>query len=399
MGVPNAPLNESDLRQWRVIEAFNKALLEMGPRVPAHPSWSDRQRQLKLSEYLSLFLFGLVNPVLKSTRALCEATQFSRVRRELCGDQTVSLGSFSEAQHLVDPAWLEKLFTELAAQAPGPAPQDAHGAWQAWLAQDATLLPALPRMHWALFGGGRARKDGAPTKAVRLHLSFNLLEDKPAAARITDGKTCERKGWRSQWQAGAAYVGDRYYGEDYKCLKELAQRGCAYIVRLRDESVVTELEELPVTEADRRAGVTRQARVQLGRQAHKRLEGVRVVWVQSPTAGELRLVTNLPVANAPADLISVMYRRRWQIEGFFKWLKCLLGCRHWFAESQRGVTVQLYLALIAAVLLQAVTGQRPTKRQLELIQLYQLGWATLEEVVAQIELAAQRPSRRAEEKS
>jgi IS4 transposase len=79
-----------------------------------------------------------------------------------------------------------------------------------------------------------------------------------------------------------------------------------------------------------------------------------VVWVHSATAGELRLATNLPVADAPAELISVMYRRRWQIESFFKWLKCLLGCRHWLAESQRGVTVQLYLALIAAVILVVV---------------------------------------------
>jgi IS4 transposase len=75
-----------------------------------------------------------------------------------------------------------------------------------------------------------------------------------------------------------------------------------------------------------------------------------------------------------------MYRRRWQIEGFFKWLKCLLGCRHWLAESQRGVTLQLYLALIASVLLQLATGQRPTRRMLEFIELYQMGWASLEEL-------------------
>ena len=76
--------------------------------------------------------------------------------------------------------------------------------------------------------------------------------------------------------------------------------------------------------------------------------------MHNATAGKLRLATNLPLANAPAELISMIYRRRWQIEGFFKWLKCLLGCRHWLAESQRGVTIQLYLALIAAA---RVTGR------------------------------------------
>ena len=397
--MPDAPLLERDLRQWRVIEAFNRALAQWGPILPGQSSWSDPQRKLELSHYLSLFLFGLVNPVLKTTRALCKASELSRVQRELCGGQTVSLGSFSEAQHLVDPLWLERLFTELSQQVPGPAPKDPHPAWQQWLARDGSLLPALPRMHWALFGGGKAKKNGAANNAVRLHLSFHLLDDKPAVAQVTNGKTCERKSWKSQWEAGAAYVGDRYYGEDYQCLKQLSERGCAYIVRLRDEAVVTVVTELAVSAADRSARVSRQAIVQLGRRSCDRIDGVRVVWVQSATAGELRLVTNLPQAQAPAQLISMMYRRRWQIEGFFKWLKCLLGCRHWFAESQRGATVQIYLALIAAVLLQGATGQRPTKRQMELIQLYQMGWATLEEVMREIAAHHERVKSRATKKS
>ena len=397
--MPDAPLSESDLRQWRVIEAFKQALCELGPIESAHSSWSDPERKLKASHYLSLFLFGLVNPVFKTTRALCKATELSRVRRELCGEQSVSLGSFSEAQHLVDPAWLERLFTHLSAQAPGPAPKDPHEAWQKWFARDGSLLPALPRMHWALFGGGKAKKSGAANNAVRLHLSFNLLEDKPAVAQVTNGKTCERKSWKSQWESGAAYVGDRYYAEDYQCLRDLDKKGCAYIVRLRDEAVVTVLEELPLSVADRSAGVIRQAIVQLGRKLCDRVERVRVVWVQSATAGVLRLVTNLPQAQAPAELISVMYRRRWQIEGFFKWLKCLLGCRHWFAESQRGATLQIYLALIAAVLLQGVTGQRPTKRQMELIQAYQMGWATLEEVMREVAAHHERVKSRAAKNS
>jgi hypothetical protein len=94
-----------------------------------------------------------------------------------------------------------------------------------------------------------------------------------------------------------------------------------------------------------------------------------------------------------------MYRRRWQIESFFKWLKCLLGCRHWLAESQRGVTVQLYLALIAAVLLQLFTGRRPNQRMLELIRLYQMGWATLEELTNGVAREIQRAERHSAQKT
>lgn len=393
-----APLQQSDLVQWRLIESFCGELQRLRPTWQSEVTWADPTRKLQLSHYLGLFLFALVNPILATTRAVCAASHLPRVQRELC-DQPVSLGSFSEAQHLVDPVWLEKLFSGLAAQVRGPAPSDPHQAWQQWFARDGSLLPALPRMHWALFGGGKAKKSGAPNNAVRLHLSFHLLDDKPAAAQITPGKTCERKIWKPQWEKGAAYVGDRYYAEDYRCLRELNDYGCGYIVRLRDEAVVTVLEELPLTEADRAVGVVRHVRAQLGRKASDRIENIRIVYVQSATAGQLRLATNLPADHAPAQLISVMYRRRWQIEGFFKWLKCLLGCRHWLAESQRGVTLQLYLALIAAVLLQLAVGQRPTKRMLELIQLYQLGWATLKNLTDGIVREQQRLRRCALKKS
>lgn len=362
-------------------------------------TWSDPGRKLQLADYLSLFLFGLVNPILDSTRALCAASQLSRVQRELSGGAPVSLGSFSEAQHLTDPVWLEKLFTQLTAQVGHPKPHDPHQAWQDWFARDSSLLPALPRMHWALFGGGKAKKSGKANNGVRLHLSLHLLDDKPTAAHITSGKTCERKSWKTQWERGAAYVGDRYFAEDYQCLRELEAYGCAYIVRLLDTSVVQVVEELPVTAADAAAGVLRQARVRLGRRACDRIENVRVIWVQSATAGVLRLLTNLTVEVAPAELISVLYRCRWQIEGFFKWLKCLLGCRHWFAESQRGVTIQLYLALIAAVLLQLAMGERPNKRMLELLQLYQMGWATLEELMPGLKAEQARMARRRAKKS
>jgi hypothetical protein len=382
-------LREEDLRQWRLLDTFVRHLERCAPPAAAGNTWTDPKRRLELAQYLSLFLFGLVNPVLQTTRALCTASQLERVQRDICG-RPVSLGSFSEAQHLVDPIWLEKLFTQLVAERGGPPPKDPHQAWCQWFAQDGSLWSALPRMSWALFGGGRAKASGAPNRAVRLHLSFRLWDDVPAAAQVAPGKTCERKVWQRQWVKGAAYVGDRYYAENYQLLQQLDEHGCRYLVRLRDEAILTVTEELSLTPEDRAAGVVRQAWVILGQKERHRIGPVRAVWVHTATAGELRLVTNVPPAESEAALISLLYRRRWQIEGFFHWLKCLLGCRHWLAESQEGVTLQLYLALIAAVLLQQVTGQRPSKRLLELLQLYQLGWASLEELLVGVQRETSR---------
>jgi hypothetical protein len=58
-----------------------------------------------------------------------------------------------------------------------------------------------------------------------------------------------------------------------------------------------------------------------------------------------------------------------------------LGCRHWLAESPRGVALQIYGALIAALLLLRYTGKRPNKRAMEMIRFYLVGSATLDELV------------------
>jgi hypothetical protein len=292
---------------------------------------------------------------------------------------------------LVDPALLEQVFADLTAQVQAPAPTDVRQAWQQWFARDSSLFAALPRMSWALYGGGQA---GAKNNAVRLHLSLHLLEDRPAQAQVTPGKVCERKTWQQAWESGAAYVGDRYFGENYRLLGELEAKGCRYILRLRDEAVINVLEELPLSEADRAAGLQRQAWAHLGCQARYRSVRVRVIWINLAGGGSLQLVTNVPPDQLDATEVGRLYRRRWQIECFFRWVKCLLGCRHWLAESAAGVTLQLYLALIAAVLFQAHTGRRPNQRMLELFQLHQLGWASTEELLAGLEREQRRENQR-----
>lgn len=284
----------------------------------------------------------------------------------------IAIGSFSEAQSVVDPALLAKVFDQLRGEMPALA--GASGATRQWLIQDSSLFEALPRMYWALW-----RRQGKAQSQVRLHLSLDLEGDVPARVIITPGKHCERKALRSQWQRGEAYVGDRYYGEDYQMFGEMEQAGVAFVVRLRDEAVMQEEEELPLSEADQSARVLRHAWVRLGCNARYRSMRLRVVWVQTPKE-VLRLVTNLDVQELSAAEVALLYHKRWQIELFFRWLKCILGCRHWLAESPQGTAIQIYLALIAALLLQRYTGQRPNRRMMELIQFYLLGVATLEEL-------------------
>jgi len=238
-------------------------------------------------------------------------------------------------------------------------------------------LRRAARMAWAQYGGGGG---GAPNRAVRLHVSFHLLDDKPARAQVTPGRVCERKSLRQQLERGATYVGDRYYAEDYKLFAELEKKGCRFVLRLCDQAVVQVEEERALREEDRAARVSGEAWARLGCQERYRTARLRVVTIQSATAGTVRLVTNLPPEEWSAAEVGAMYRRRWQIEGFFRWIKCLLGCRHWLAESERGATLQLYLALIAGLMLHLLLGRRPNKRLMERLRFYLVGWATAPEL-------------------
>lgn len=369
-------LPERALGGWRLLEDFRARLERSAASHPLLPTWADPQRQLLCADYLSLFLFGLLNPVVRTMRGLCAASHEPRVRREVCS-RPVSLGSFSEAQAVVEPGLLADVFAQLSrevAERDGGAM--AHRGGRRWLVQDGSLFDALPRMHWALW-----RRQNTTQAQVRLHLTLELAAATPARAVITPGKACERAAWRTQWRRGDAYVGDRYFGEDYRLFALMGQQDIAFVVRLRDEAVITVEEELALGGTEARAGVVRSGWARLGCSSQYRSVRVRVVWVQTPRE-VLVLVTNLAPAELAAADVALLYKERWRIELFFRWVKCLLGCRHWFAQSPRGVTVQLYLALIAALLLQLYTGQRPNRRMMEAIQFYLLGVTTLDGLCA-----------------
>lgn len=368
--------DSADLIRWRLVEDFRQRLEKQLGTQSAHPSWKDPRRELQLCDYLSLFLLGLFNPVVRTMRGLCAASALPRVQSQVCR-RPVSLGSFSEAQALVDPELLGEIFSELSEQvlrekgAGKLAPANRR-----WLVQDGSLFKALPRMYWALW-----RKQHKEQAQVRLHLSFDLSGDAPARALITPGRLCERKSWKALLRPGDAYVADRYYGEDYQLLAELEEQSVAFVVRLRDEAVIQTEESLPVSANDAAAGVRATAWVKLGCRKQYESPRLRVVWVRTPKE-ELPLVTNLGPEELSAGEVALLYKERWRIELFFRWVKCILGCRHWLAESPEGVALEIYLALIAALLLQLYTGQRPNRRMMEVLQFYAMGVATVEDVLA-----------------
>ena len=94
---------------------------------------------------------------------------------------------------------------------------------------------------------------------------------------------------------------------------------------------------------------------------------------------DIVLITNL--LDVPVDLIVLLYRYRWLIELFFRWLKCVLSCRHLLSKDANGIQIQMYCALIACLLIQITFPIKPTRRTYVAVSLYLQGWASEEELL------------------
>jgi hypothetical protein len=385
--VPASPLSarpkisEAQLDSWKLLGEFRRVLGTVAPRIRPQADGAGGPKRLLLEDdYLASFLFAQFNPVIDSMRGLCACSDFARVQEEVSG-RHLSLGSFSEAQHVFGSERLEKVFTELLQKYPGAiAPPSGTSRTSCMQLVDSTVIAALPRMEWAEW-----RHQHKTQRAVRLHLKFNVLHGEPGEASITPGRICERVAFKEMVKPGEFYIGDRNYGRDYQLLNYLEDEGCGYLMRLCENAVQTVIEELPITAEDCAAGVVSDQIVRLGARGRWHHEPVRVIRIEKEELDEpLILVTNrLDPGTHCAALLAGIYHGRWKIELFFRWFKCVLGRAdqwHWFAESPEGVAIQIYSALIAALLLARRIGKLPTKRVMEAIRFHAMEMVSEEEL-------------------
>jgi IS4 transposase len=167
---------------------------------------------------------------------------------------------------------------------------------------------------------------------------------------------------------------------------------CSFVGRVQNNAVSEVQEEGPVSAAAQAAGVRRDCTLRrLGTPHHTRVlpQPFRVVVVATGkthadgTPELLVLVTNRVALTA--ELVALAYRYRWAVELFFRWMKCVLGCRHLLSQGANGVTIQIYVAIIASLLISLWIGRAPTKRTYEMLCFYLSGWASEEELVAHID--------------
>jgi Transposase DDE domain len=374
------PIRSKDLKGLKYFKLLGSLLDRLHDDAMARDRAGNRR--LFYDQYACLLLLFFFNPVVQSLRGIQQASQLDKVQR-LFGCRRVSRGALSEASRVFDPELLHALIGDVARQTlPLVHGQEAE-ALRGLTAVDGSLLPALPKMAWALWLDPQHR-------AAKMHVHFDVLKGVAVETTVTAGNGSETRQLRATLQAKRLYVVDRGYA-DYQLFQDVVDAKSDFVGRLRDNAVWTVVEERPLTAEARAAGVRSDRVVWLGgpQSGAPLKQPLRVLEVETGKTDahgrpEILLLATSRLDLA-AELVALAYRYRWSVELFFRWLKCILGCRHLLANSQDGVTIQVYLAIIASLLISLWTGRKPTIRTLEMIQFYFQGWATEEELMAHLD--------------
>jgi hypothetical protein len=374
------PIRDKDLKGLK----YFKLLTPLLDRLHDDATARDRagNRRLFYDQYACLLLLFFFNPIVKSLRGIQQASALDKVQR-LFGCHRASRGSLSEASRVFDPELLHALIGNLAAQNLPLVHGKEAEALRGLTAVDGSLLPALPKMAWALWLDPQHR-------AAKMHVHFDVLKGVPVETTLTTGNGSETEQLRATLQALRLYVIDRGYAE-YQLFQDILDARSDFIGRIRDNAVWKVVEERPLTAEAQAAGV-RSDRVvwlgcpQSGSVFQQPLRILEVATGKTDARGQpeiLLLATNR--LDLDAEVVALGYRYRWTVELFFRWFKCVLGCRHLLANSREGVTIQVYLAMIASLLITLWVGRKPTVRTLEMLQFYFTGWATEEELMAHLD--------------
>ena len=248
---------------------------------------------------------------------------------------------------------------------------------------------------WAL---SHRRPNDKIGRQVRLDLHLDVLRFVPVKAQV-DGadRGSESKAFIDTLEAGVIYLADRNF-VDFAFLDAVLIAQSDFVVRLKSEksrsgAKVILLASHTLTERDLKAGVLRDEEVSLpgSRGAvpgdHLSAAPLRMVTVFDPVRREeVRLLTTL--IDVDAELIGQLYRHRWAIELFFRWLKCVAKIRHLFNESENGITMQFYVVIIATLLMYLHTGSRPSVYSYVLLSSAAAGDLCLEKVPEVLERIA-----------
>ena len=320
--------------------------------LPAHGN-----RVLHVDQLFLGLLCAFFDPLARSLRTIEGHGDFGG-RLDL---PRLARSTTADALAVFDPSCLRPIIDDLRGRVPHLAHDDAglSGITRRIIAADGTYLNTLADVAWAL---KRTRRNGRGHGQVRANVQMDTASWTPQVVTISgDDGTSEPGAFAPDLLSGVLYVFDRNF-LDFSFLGELLACGNDFVLRVRDNAPAARvLETRAPAAADAEAGVAADELVELTGRGAPPGRFRRVTIQTTNRRGEpetIRLLSNLTDPDVAARVIGAVYRQRWQIELFFKWLKTWARMDHLLSTSRGGITFQFYVAVIGVLMMYVQSGRR-----------------------------------------
>jgi hypothetical protein len=245
-------------------------------------------------------------------------------------------------------------------------------------ALDSTTIDlSLTLFPWADFRRTRA--------GIKMHTQIDLRGPIPTCIHITEARMHDVL-WLDAllFEPGAFYVMDRGY-MDFKRLDSIAGAGAFFVTRAKDNLRFSRQRSRPV---DYATGVRSD---QIGKPTHAKARRDfpsllrKVRYFDAETQRDLVFLTNH--LEVPAITVALLYRMRWQIELFFRWIKGHLRIKHYYGTSPNAVKTQIWIAvvvyLIVAILHRQMGLPGKLHRTLQLLSVHPFEKVPLHELLTE----------------
>lgn len=355
-------------------------------------------QQLFLDDVFIAYLLAFFNPTIRSLRTIEDFSQTQQAQRHLSTTK-ICKSTLSDFNKLVDPSRLEPILAVLRAElakrsADGRvhAP-DLNSLLQQVIAVDGTFLHAAADVAWAV--ASRNQRAGECHRA-RLDLHVDVRTWLPEVIAVPDPGESEGDSAVHHITPGAIHIYDRGFISYHLLSAHYCQTATGswqsqadFVLRLKKSTASNSInfevvESNVLTAAAQAAGIISDRIVRSpGLEKRDGLDvKLREVILLGSDGKELRLLTNR--FDLGAEIIALLYRFRWQIELFFRWMKSYAHFNHLISHSAGGVLLHFHVALIGVMLMYLKTGYRPSKYMFSLLSLVAQG-ATLDEIMPILE--------------
>jgi hypothetical protein len=307
-----------------------------------------RVRRLPTKSQFIALLYGQLSGAV-SLREIVGGLESHAVRLYHVGGRTVSRSTLADANAQRPSAVFSNLFASMVAQAQRGLRRAVGEA--TYLIDSTGIRLSGAGAEWAHFSANAC--------GAKVHVIYDPDADRPVYAAVTAAKVNDITAAQTMpIEAGATYVFDLGY-YDYAWWAKMDAAGCRIVTRFKSNAPLTVTAELEVAEGGAilsdRIGLLPKRRSK-GRK-NPFTDPVREVRVRIESGKVLRILSN--DLDATAQQIADLYKRRWAIELFFRWVKQTLKIRHFLGVSENAVRIQIAVALIAFLLLRmAQTAQK-----------------------------------------